>query len=133
MFLRFVTETIDANTGVKRGIFPAAYALHKEGGVAEPDQSALASLLDWFEENLPIPNRFNRTKSKGFDRKATKGISWIRESASEHIAKLWEITRLLERNGCHISMIRTDRPGYIVYEDDIQVVAEPFSDTRPQL
>jgi hypothetical protein len=26
-------------------------------------------------------------------------------------------------------VIKTDRPGYILYEDNAQVVAEPFNDT----
>ena len=31
-----------------------------------------------------------------------------------------------ERNGIYVKKIRTDRPGYVVYEDDWQLVAEPF-------
>jgi hypothetical protein len=33
---------------------------------------------------------------------------------------------ILEKNGYHVSQITTDRPGYVVFEDDHQVVAEPF-------
>jgi hypothetical protein len=33
---------------------------------------------------------------------------------------------ILERNGICVKKIRTDRPGYVIYEDEWQVVAEPF-------
>ena len=37
---------------------------------------------------------------------------------------------ILEKHGIVVEMLETERPGYVVYEDDVQVVAEPFSDTR---
>jgi hypothetical protein len=37
---------------------------------------------------------------------------------------------LLERCGIPTEMLRTWRPGYVVYEDAYQVVAVPFRDTR---
>jgi len=40
-----------------------------------------------------------------------------------------EIIRLLESHGISVRMIKTDRPGYVVYEDDHQIVAEPFADS----
>jgi hypothetical protein len=44
----------------------------------------------------------------------------------EHISRIWEIVRILERNGIYVKKIRTDKPGYVVYEDAWQLVAEPF-------
>ena len=49
-------------------------------------------------------------------------------SATENIAKLWALSIILADNGYHIELIKTRRPGYVVYEDDVQVVAEPFKD-----
>jgi len=43
---------------------------------------------------------------------------------------MWEIVQILEAHGIVIDVIRTDRPGYIVYEDEFQIAAEPFKDTR---
>lgn len=40
-----------------------------------------------------------------------------------------EIVDVLTRYDIQTEMIRTNRPGYIVYEDDHQVTAYPFSDT----
>jgi hypothetical protein len=37
---------------------------------------------------------------------------------------------LLEENGVSVRAFKTHKPGYIVYEDEYQVVAEPFADLR---
>ena len=37
---------------------------------------------------------------------------------------------VLEMNDIYVRMLKKHRPGYIVYEDDYQVVAEPFADLR---
>jgi hypothetical protein len=34
-----------------------------------------------------------------------------------------------EHHGISVRMLKADRVGYIVYEDDFQIVAEPFADT----
>jgi hypothetical protein len=36
------------------------------------------------------------------------------------------MVRILERNDIHVKKIRTDKPGYVIYEDEWQLVAEPF-------
>jgi hypothetical protein len=39
-----------------------------------------------------------------------------------------EMACILELNGVCVRVIKTQRPGYIVYEDEYQVVAEPFAE-----
>lgn len=41
-----------------------------------------------------------------------------------------ELKRVLEAEGHAVTIIAEDRIGYIVYEDELQVIAEPFADTR---
>lgn len=36
---------------------------------------------------------------------------------------------LLGAHGYTVEMLKTNRPGFIVYEDDAQIAAEPFADT----
>jgi hypothetical protein len=36
------------------------------------------------------------------------------------------LVAILEKNGCQVSQITTTRPGYVIFEDDHQVIAEPF-------
>jgi hypothetical protein len=40
---------------------------------------------------------------------------------------------ILESYGINIRVFKTARPGYIVYEDDFQIVAEPTADHRRRL
>lgn len=128
MYLRFVLPTTNAESGVNEGVFAAAYDLRENGGVSGTSLEELSALLSWFSANLVIPKRFNRTKSKGHYRRSTKGISWFKPSATEHLSKMHRIVAILEDNGHHPNMIKIKNPGYIVYEDEFQVVAEPFNE-----
>jgi hypothetical protein len=40
-----------------------------------------------------------------------------------------EFQEVLERYGVTVQMIRAKRLGYVLYEDEFQVAAYPFSDT----
>jgi hypothetical protein len=37
---------------------------------------------------------------------------------------------LLEENGYPVDVLKSKRLGYILFEDEYQIVAEPFSDTQ---
>ncbi|MEM8650255.1 MAG: hypothetical protein AAGF54_06970 [Pseudomonadota bacterium] len=113
----------------REGFFGAAYELRQSAALDKFSSERLESLLLWFNENLSIPTKFNRTKSKGAHRRETKGLSWFKPSAEEALAKSFELISLLEEYGHNIEVLKTERVGYIVYEDEHQVVAEPFSDT----
>jgi hypothetical protein len=124
--LRFVLPDSHPDTGVRGGIFWAAYALRRDNEISVADRKSLDDLLAWFRVNLAVPDRFNRSKSKGYYRRRTAGISWLKPTASEHLAKMGEQAKILRNNGYEVSKITTDRAGYVVFEDDHQVVAEPF-------
>ena len=124
--VRFVLPRSHPDTGVEEGIFGAAYHLRDNAIAPVYDRDLLEDLLSWFKTNLPIPGRFNRTKSKGYYRKRSAGVSWLKPTALEHIAKMRALAVILEKNGYQVSQVTTDRPGYVVFEDDHQVVAEPF-------
>jgi hypothetical protein len=55
-------------------------------------------------------------------------VCWFKPTATEHIAKVREMSCILEQNGLYVRVIKEQRPGYVVYEDEYQVVAEPFAD-----
>ncbi len=126
MFLRFVLPRSHPDTGVEEGIFSAAYGLRESAQISTSDRQSLEGLLAWFDANLAKPQRFNSSKSKGYYRRRTAGISWIKHTAAEHMAKMRALIAILEKNGYQVSQITTDRPGYVVFEDDHQMVAEPF-------
>jgi hypothetical protein len=128
-FVRFVLPDQHNESGSNDGLFRTSYALRGDPRTSEADAALLADLLNWFEVNLPEPTRFNPTTSKGHYRRAARGISWFRESAADCVSRMFELKQLLEEYGHQVKLIRESRPGYIVYEDALQIVAEPFSDT----
>jgi hypothetical protein len=129
-YIRFIVSRDNPDSGVEDGIFGAAYALRDAKGTSKNDHAFLVEQLKWFAKNLLIPKRFNRSASKGFYRRKTRGIAWFRDNAVEHISRMHEVKRVLEANGWVVHVIQEDRVGYVVYTDDTQVIAEPFADTR---
>jgi len=130
MFVRFVIREIDPVCGVREGVFGIAYELQKACETPEWQAQELKRLLVWFGANLEAPIRFNRTKSKGYYHRNGMAISWFKPEAAEHISKIHEMIAILEDHGYAVEMIKTPNPGYVVYEDDHQVTAIPFSSTH---
>jgi hypothetical protein len=129
MYIRFTTGKIHDKTLYEVGVFQAAYALKKQGALPDYEEARLCELLDWFSLNLEKPNRFTISKPP-FYRKENRAISWFKDTSTDYIANIRDIVSILNQHGIHTRMIQTDRPGYIVYEDAHQVVAEPFSDSQ---
>lgn len=128
-FIRFVLAQRHPDSGVEDGTFRLAYELRDSPHVEAADRSTLAENLTWFEKNLETPARFNRTKSKGFYGRNTRGIAWFKDGATEHLSRMHKIKTVLEQYGHPVRMLSEPRVGYVIYEDAFQVVAEPFSDT----
>ncbi len=124
-FVRFVTHDLDKVTGERIGFFKAAYALRRSGSLTEDSHDRLSKLLDWFDGALEAPERFHRSSNPHAH---GKGLSWFKPAAHEHIRKAREVLDILNRRGVQSEMLTTMRPGYILYEDDIQVCAVPFKD-----
>jgi hypothetical protein len=118
-YVRFVIGRKDDDSHVEQGIFQAAAQALEWQGITGSDADELNELRAWFSENLEKPTSFGRNKHR-------LGICWFKTDATEHISRIWEMVRILERNGTYVKKIRTDKPGYVVYEDEWQLVAEPF-------
>ncbi len=116
--------------GPREGFFCAAYALRSQHDLNQLSSDQLEDFLSWVRTNLTVPDRFNRTSSKGGGkRRDTKGLSWFKPTANDALVKAYELIALLELHGYVIDTLRSDNVGYVVYEDDAQVVAEPFANT----
>ena len=118
--------TQNPDTGVPDGLFVAAYDQLRGDDLPNYHREHLTSLIDWFRKNLEKPARFNSSSSKGAHRRNPKGVSWFKDTSHEQIAKMREISVILRDLGLNVSERITTRPGYIVYEDEHQIVAEPF-------
>ena len=54
-------------------------------------------------------------------------LSWFKDSATPHISRTHKLPTILNNYGLQTEILINERPGYIVYEDEFQVVAEPFA------
>jgi hypothetical protein len=57
----------------------------------------------------------------------------FRDDASEHISRMHEMKRVWEATGHVVHIVQEERIGYVVYGDEVQVIAKPFADTRTSL
>jgi len=125
--LRFVTQATHPPFGHRTGVFSIAYSLRDRSPADAARVQELAGHLQWFEKNLAIPTRFSTSRHPRADATA---ISWIKAGADGHVRRLRLLVALVdEMSGVGLEELRTNRPGYIVYEDDQQVLALPFADT----
>jgi hypothetical protein len=118
-YIRFVIGRPDEDSHLEQGIFQAAALALEWGTITGADADELNEIRLWFSANLERPTSFGRDTLR-------LGICWFKSEATEHIAHIWEMVQVLERHGIYVKKIRTDKPGYVIYEDQWQLVAEPF-------
>jgi hypothetical protein len=128
MFLRFVIAELDDESHKELGVFHAAGKLRDSSSLSQAEETMLQEILDWFSINLEKPKRFTSAKPPYY-RKRQDGISWFKDSAGKHIGKMHEMVAVLKHHDVPVRMIKTTRPGYVLYEDEFQVVAVPFADS----
>lgn len=124
--VRFVVPQIDPDSQMELGVFQAMASLRRTGRLDQHEEAEDDRIGKWFDEHLKRPNRLTVSKPPYY-RKQSKAISWFKDNAHEHIANIRLLAVILERHGIHVRMITTERVGYIVYEDEHQIVAEPFA------
>jgi hypothetical protein len=124
-----VTSEIHADSHLEAGVFHAVHRLRDEGKLYKHEVVIIRETLDWFDKNLEEPDRFTKSKPPYY-RKKQRAISWFKSSAREHLAMMRELIAVLENHEVPVRIIKTTRPGYVVYEDEFQVVSEPFRNTK---
>lgn len=126
MYLRFVVPEIDEDSRMGLGVFHAIRNLHDEGKLFDYEEEQHELIRQWFNEHLERPTRFTASKPP-FYRKKNKAISWFKDTAHEHLAQIRGLLVILSNHGVVVRTIKANRIGYVVYEDEFQIVAEPFS------
>jgi hypothetical protein len=123
MFFRFVVSDRHESSDRERGILSALYKLERSGELTEAEANWFREAMTWLNANLARPDRFNWSSRPNAPE---RGLSWLKAEATEHVSRMRELVALLEHKGISVSELRSDRPGYILYEDAQQVVAMPF-------
>jgi len=122
-FIWFVVRQRDEDSHVELGAFMAASTLEDDVRTTDEDRGLIRSTIEWFNAHLPEPVRLSRSRRRNAHNKA---ISWFRPTAVEDIDRMTSLVNVLKRYGYPVEIIRTTRPGYVVYEDEFQVVAVPL-------
>jgi hypothetical protein len=90
------------------------------------EETRLAEALRWFDAHLEKPDRFARSRRP---HREAKAICWFKPGAAEHLARIREVQHILDSYGIFVEAITSRRPGYVVYEDEVQIAACPFGET----
>jgi hypothetical protein len=129
MYLRFVVADINEDSERESGVFQAAYRLSDEGMLYAYGKEQWDSIRKWFGKHLTVPTRFTAAKPP-YHRKKKRAICWFKDSAHGHLARIRELVAILDHHDFAVRVVKESRIGYIVYEDEHPVVAEPFRETR---
>jgi phosphoglycolate phosphatase-like HAD superfamily hydrolase len=125
MYIRFVVAgQIDDDSDHETGLFRVIYALEKAGVLADYELDWFYAAEAWFDKHLHRPSTYSWSSRPNTPGRA---ISWLKASAQEHVTRMRELAALLEHRDVVVQELQTDRPGYVVYEDEHQVIAVPFS------
>ena len=122
-YLRFSVAERHPVSQEPLGLFSAVWKLEKAGRLAAHEAAWWAELVGWFGEHLPQPAQARRSRRPGAPNRA---VFWFRATATEHVSRMREVATLLEEHGVPVEVQQTTRPGYVVYEDEFQVAAEPY-------
>jgi hypothetical protein len=90
----------------------------KKKYLLQPHQEDLIEeIFTFFNAHLPCPPYSKKKWS-------INAISWFKDSAHVFISKMRELQAILEQNDLNIRVLKTDKPGMILYEDNFQIVAQ---------
>jgi hypothetical protein len=126
VFIRFVIDDLDRGSGKRQGLFHAAEWLRESPALAPDAREQLERIGAWFDQNLKRPARLAMSRRP---HRKPQALSWFKDTATAHLAKMREFQNALESCGQAVEVIKTRRVGYVVYWDEFQVVACPFRDT----
>lgn len=120
MFVRF-QSAVPNRHGQFPGVFAMANGLHTSGRLSVADAA-------WWRRNNDRANAsYTDPSTVSPDCYADPGArSWFKVTAIDLLALTGEYVALLDRYGVPWVELRTDAPGYLTYEDDVQIVAVPF-------
>jgi hypothetical protein len=113
----------DTRTNRPQGIFTALYRLERDGKLEPHELQWFHEAETWLNEHLPQPARLSRSPRPNAARNA---ITWMKLSAVGHVRRMRELAALLSYKDVPVTELITEKPGYVVYEDEYQVAAAPF-------
>ena len=125
MYLRFESYLRDRDYKFRLGIFQAAINLRDNEAVADYARDAMREDINWYNEYLPAPDDYYFYLRRHKSHEAL-GVCWFKYQASEMIRRAFTMKARLEDWGYPIHVLKSRKPGRIKYQDDYQVVVNPY-------
>ena len=116
MYSRFLSTCGRKFRAPKRGIFKVAYALTRYTRLNTVEEEILSEELTWFNRHLHVPKLAD-----------TRAVFWFKTEDNESIRRMWRIVTILKAYGSRVEMKMSRNPGRVIFEDDFQVAAVPYS------
>jgi hypothetical protein len=115
-FLRFLVDHPDKNAV---GPFQSSNLLVDDPTLPASTHSRCRAIFRWFNLNIRHPGRLPR-----------RAVCWFRADADECLKRIRELIEIYRVANHTVWMQSTTRPGRIVYQDEHQIAAVPFTDRR---
>jgi hypothetical protein len=125
MYLRYRAKYYNERTEkLEFGFFWAADYLKNHGILGIGDRQKLEELIKWFDKHLPVPDYYQNKKNRQDAKSAT---SWFKDSSSNFIQRMNELSVILETYNVEVERISSKKVlGKKIYEDEFQVTVLPF-------
>jgi hypothetical protein len=120
VFVRFVVGSEGQHHKERTGILTEARFLRERGELTAEEDVRLAELYAWFNEHVLVPP----FSTGGFPRDA---VSWFKDDAGEPVTRMWDVVTLLREHGVEVRLLRSAKPGRVLYEDRVQVLVEEWN------
>ena len=115
-FIRFVVQSDHPSPTRCTGVVSSLRLLGEENRLPDYHIDYSKEIFDRINDTLPCPP-FSQNEWSDC-------VCWFKDSAKEWISVFREIVAILEDSDFQVATLTTEFPGKIVYEDDIQIVAQ---------
>ena len=113
-FVRLSIDSTDPSSGHPQGILRATSAIEDDPRLSGFDRTKLKRAIRWFNRHLHAPKLWDR-----------RAVFWFRLEATSFREQAWPIVRVLQICGHSVWMTTSTSPGWIIYQDDLQIAAVP--------
>lgn len=83
MYVRFVIQKKDPDSGRRQGLFQAIQLLESHATLRPEERALLDETYSWFKQSLRVPDRLSRSARPHAHRVA---LSWYKDSAANTFA-----------------------------------------------
>lgn len=122
-FVRYQATEVNRH-GNRVGIFALANSLARGGELSSRDYQWWRAANEWYDAAYPDPSS---TDPGVYDHGVNPHAqAWFKTTAGDLLARIPGYLDLLNRYGVPYEELQSSSPGRILYEDDVQIVVDPY-------